>query len=528
MFLTPYMDVYQTNLNSFMILDMIKDGIDFNTLIRICILPIFISIYMIYTEKFKKYFINGFLKYIKFFWTIIWKKEANIEFEICLTRLNHTLRIESDDGYNAIRYFIFKNYQEINGFRNLRKIPKVYKGELEKVEYKCSFSKICFKDLYIGNNLLELPNGLFLKCTLDIQKQENKDTYDNAQKFYFTSKLICSKYKNMNENMSCLIKNYENMMEDYFKYLNNQKIENQYCYIYDNHHLENPYFNKLYIGQEYRSFDGIFFPEKDKFLESMDFFLNNKDYYMKKGKPYRKIILAHGEPGCGKTSIILGLINLLDKKYGQKRQLIHLNLDKLSKKNLQNILFDESVYVNDSEDGKETIPFNRRIYYIEEIDGYKSTLERSTESNQDIKKTQNEKSIVKNTEKIIEDKTHTCTNIQKEDPLKVQDFIELLDGPMTIKNSEIIIMTTNFINKIDKALIRPGRVNHLIHMKRSTNQDLKNILNFYFEENITDDELDIFEDYDFTPATISELCNVNINSKDVINGLLKKKSVIND
>ena len=95
--------------------------------------------------------------------------------------------------------------------------------------------------------------------------------------------------------------------------------------------------NKLYIVEEYRSFDGIFFQEKKDFLKNLDFFINNKDYYIKKGKPYRKTILAYGEPGCGKTSLILGLLNIMDKKYGQKRQLIHLNLSKLSKKDIEKV-----------------------------------------------------------------------------------------------------------------------------------------------------------------------------------------------
>ena len=94
------------------------------------------------------------------------------------------------------------------------------------------------------------------------------------------------------------------------------------------------------------------------------------------GKPYRNIILTYGEPGCGKTSMIHGMLSLLKKKYGQNRQLIHLSLDKLSKKDLQGIFFSEYLSVNDEAEGKVFIPFSSRIYFIEELDGYESVASR--------------------------------------------------------------------------------------------------------------------------------------------------------
>ncbi len=90
---------------------------------------------------------------------------------------------------------------------------------------------------------------------------------------------------------------------------------------YDTHSDQVPYFNQLCIGKEYKNVNSIFFPSRNKFLNDIDFFINNKEYYYTKGKPYRNIILAHGEPGCGKTSLILGLLNLLGTKYNQKDNL---------------------------------------------------------------------------------------------------------------------------------------------------------------------------------------------------------------
>ena len=73
-------------------------------------------------------------------------------------------------------------------------------------------------------------------------------------------------------------------------------------------------------------------------------------------------------------------------------------------------------------------------------------------------------------------------------------MLELLDGPISLKNSEIFIMTTNYIDKMDKALLRPGRINHLIELKKSTITDIKNILDFYYEVDIPLSRLNQFYD----------------------------------
>ena len=46
-------------------------------------------------------------------------------------------------------------------------------------------------------------------------------------------------------------------------------------------------------------------------MKSIDFFLKNKEWYIKKGIPYNLGILLHGDPGCGKTRFIKQLMNYL-------------------------------------------------------------------------------------------------------------------------------------------------------------------------------------------------------------------------
>ena len=101
----------------------------------------------------------------------------------------------------------------------------------------------------------------------------------------------------------------------------------------------------------------------------------------------------------------------------------------------------------------------------------------------------------------------TSPEFLKKNKLTIHDLLELLDGPISLKNGEIFIMTTNYIKNIDKALLRPGRINHLLELKKSTLLDMKNIIDFYYEMDISIDKLNGFKDHQFTPALISETCN---------------------
>jgi len=40
-------------------------------------------------------------------------------------------------------------------------------------------------------------------------------------------------------------------------------------------------------------------------MGKIDFFLNNKDWYDRKGIPYNLGIMLYGEPGCGKSMCII-------------------------------------------------------------------------------------------------------------------------------------------------------------------------------------------------------------------------------
>ncbi len=46
---------------------------------------------------------------------------------------------------------------------------------------------------------------------------------------------------------------------------------------------------------------------KKDLIDDMEQFISSRDWYRKKGLPYRRGYLLYGEPGCGKSSVILAL-----------------------------------------------------------------------------------------------------------------------------------------------------------------------------------------------------------------------------
>jgi ATP-dependent 26S proteasome regulatory subunit len=89
----------------------------------------------------------------------------------------------------------------------------------------------------------------------------------------------------------------------------------------------------------------------------------------------------------------------------------------------------------------------------------------------------------------------------------------MLDGLQEC-SGRIIIMTTNKPEQLDKALIRPGRIDFNINFTKATIDDIKNILEFYWE--IIVDDIPNSCDMKYSHAEIVNMCRTSNTLEETI------------
>merc|ERR1712223_2162038 len=105
-----------------------------------------------------------------------------------------------------------------------------------------------------------------------------------------------------------------------------------------------------------KTFKNIFFPEKEKLIKKINFFLENESWYSQHGTPYMFVLLLHGEPGCGKTSTIKAIANMT------QRHIVSVPLKNIkTMSDLYQALYGGKI-------NKTSIPMDKRLYILEDID----------------------------------------------------------------------------------------------------------------------------------------------------------------
>jgi chaperone BCS1 len=163
---------------------------------------------------------------------------------------------------------------------------------------------------------------------------------------------------------------------------------------------------------------------RDKIVDDARQFLGRQDYYAKLGVPWRRGYLFYGPPGNGKSSTVFALASIL------KMEISYLNLKDVTDTTLMKGLAD--------------IPSNS-ILVIEDIDclfGSEDTRETKV-------------------------------------AISYAALINSLDG-VTSPDGLILIMTTNKREKLDSALIRPGRVDMEIKFKDATLAQAVELFNLFY------------------------------------------------
>jgi chaperone BCS1 len=404
-----------------------------------------------------------------------------------------TTKMQYSDAFKSICFFI----------KSLKTDGIYSKREPDKCE---KTSNPAF-DIFIPDQYKEfiLEKSKDIRCIMKIYKEKiNSDNESTKEKKEHYMRIFSNNKSTKIEDLEDFIKKCIFSYTE-FKNLNILNEQHYFNYNYLNEDNELQFTENIFKTN--KTFDTIFFEEKLQFLKKLYFFLENKEWYNKKGIPYHFGVFLHGEPGCGKTSIIKATAKLTGKHIFN----IHLNRVKTCGE-LYSIFFNE--IVNDKK-----IPLEKRIYVFEDIDCLIDIIE--DREQKDVKNKNNENILLH--ELLLNEKSKPT---KPDDDLNLGALLNVFDGLLE-SPGRIIFMTTNFPQKIDKALLRPGRIDVNIKLKKCSNQIIIDILSYFFE--IKNDDIllllnnNLFQDYILTPSAIFNICINNNTIENCIYQIREKQ-----
>ncbi|XP_044952871.1 AAA-ATPase At3g50940-like [Hordeum vulgare subsp. vulgare] len=226
---------------------------------------------------------------------------------------------------------------------------------------------------------------------------------------------------------------------------------------------------------------------KRSVMDDLERFVRRKDYYRRTGRAWKRGYLLYGPPGTGKSSLVAAMANYL------KFDIYDLELTEVkSNSDLRRLLVGMS---------------NRSILVVEDIDCSIDLPQRGDQGGEKRGK-------------------HSFTGGEdNEDKVTLSGLLNFVDGLWSTSGEErIIVFTTNYKERLDPALLRPGRMDMHIHMGYCSPESFKILARNY--HSVDDDhtmypEIEkLMEEVPITPAEVAEVLMRNDGANAALSDLV--------
>jgi len=365
-------------------------------------------------------------------------------------------------------------------------------------------------------------------CSVNITKENegNEKNPVKAEEFQMTLYSETLTADELRAVLAAWVKEYEGR-------LNRDRDSHLKFYLYSpSGDVTEDYFDPTRHYSEFRfesgkTFDNVFYSQKKDIVKRLDFFTQNKAWYKKRGIPYTMGFMFYGDPGCGKTSTIKAIAN------HTQRHIVSVPLNKIKTvKELLNVFYNTRMNYVD-------IPLDKRLYVLEDIDAadLKDTVgersEKDTENKEDSEKEEGKDSgrespmdlfgLLKNSP--MGPSWDKKFGLQK---LTLANLLEVLDGVMEMEG-RMLVITTNYPERLDKALIRPGRIDMKVHFSRMRGEDILDMFRHYFElDPPASVRVEDLPDLKWSPAEVTQVFLNNMHDPEAaLNQLITSDALEN-
>lgn len=278
---------------------------------------------------------------------------------------------------------------------------------------------------------------------------------------------------------------------------------------------------KQYVLSDHKKFSNLFFPGKRELLNLVDDFMHQKGKFAVDGFPQKLGLLLSGPPGTGKTSLIKALAHYTN------RHIVSVNLARIkTNQELMDLMFDLQFPVHGN-DMPLKMKFSELIFVMEDVDASSKVvyarqtkssaspssdvnapdpqplLRASTGEASDLPEEQPQQGDSATAALRVVDALAdvmlaakgdgegsdakirgyappgvTRISFRPDDELNLAGLLNVIDGVVDAPG-RILVMTTNHPEKLDAALIRPGRINRKMHLGYMDGESLCQMASHY-------------------------------------------------